>query len=32
MDKDYKIRGDVVKYHRTHQRMSQQRLAARAAR
>lgn len=30
MERDYKIRGDVVKYHRMRQRMSQQRLAEKA--
>lgn len=30
MERDYRIRGDVVKYHRTNQRMSQQRLAEKA--
>lgn len=30
MERDYRIRGDVVKYYRTLRRMSQQRLAERA--
>ncbi len=30
MESDYKVRGNVLRYHRTRQRMSQQRLAEKA--
>jgi transcriptional regulator with XRE-family HTH domain len=30
VEKDYRIKGDVIKYHRTRQRLSQQKLAEKA--